>query len=175
MRIAILLVTIAVFLAAISMTTVAQDEPEQVPPCAEPEASQFDFWVGEWNLSWGDSGQGKNVITRELGGCVIEENFTTLDDQPFVGRSLSVFDKHTKKWKQTWVDNSGGYLDFTGGMEGNRMILMRQARPVGKEPFLQRMVFYNIEADSLDWNWEKSTDGGETWENLWHIHYVRER
>ena len=27
---------------------------------------------------------------------------------------------------------------------------------------LQRMVFYNIGADELDWNWERSVDGGES-------------
>jgi len=27
---------------------------------------------------------------------------------------------------------------------------------------LQRMVFYNIGADELDWNWERSVDSGES-------------
>ncbi len=27
---------------------------------------------------------------------------------------------------------------------------------------LQRMVFYNIGADELDWNWERSVNNGES-------------
>ncbi len=151
----------------------AQQESSQPPPCSSPEASQFDFWLGHWNATWGDSGKGTNYVTKELAGCVIHEHFSTLDSMPFIGRSYSVYNIHTEMWHQTWVDNSGGYLDFTGGMQGDKMILSRTARPKGKDPFMQRMVYYNIKADSFDWNWEKSTDEGKTWKLLWKIHYQR--
>ena len=101
-----------------------------------------------------------------------EENFTTAGDAPFQGRSLSVYHAGSGMWKQTWVDNSGGFLDFEGQFEGDRMILSRKAVKDGKN-FIQRMVFYNIAADSLDWNWERSFDEGKTWEVLWKIHYQR--
>ena len=36
------------------------------------------------------------------------------------------------KWKQTWVDNEGGYLDFVGESKDGQMILSREAtRPDG--------------------------------------------
>jgi hypothetical protein len=76
------------------------------------------------------------------------------------------------KWLQTWVDNSGGYLDFEGGWADGRMVLSRRAERDGKT-FLQRMVFYNISDHALDWNWERSDDGGATWNPLWVIHYTR--
>lgn len=38
---------------------------------------------------------------------------------------------------------------------------------------MQRMIWYNIEENSLDWNWEKSNDNGMTWKTLWTIHYER--
>ena len=31
------------------------------------------------------------------------------------------------------------------------------------KPRRQRMTFYNITQDSLDWDWEGSGDGGATW------------
>ncbi len=37
----------------------------------------------------------------------------------------------------------------------------------------KRMVFSEIEADTFDWRWERSTDGGVTWESLWTIDYRR--
>ena len=44
-------------------------------PCSAPEARQFDFWLGEWDLTWGKDGRGKNVITSIYDGCVIQERF----------------------------------------------------------------------------------------------------
>lgn len=143
------------------------------PPCSGLEYRQFDFWLGTWALSW-EGGTGTNVISSEMGGCVIEENFTTSDDQPFVGNSLSVYDARSKTWKQTWVDNSGGYLDFEGGMVGDSMILARSFVDTSGTTRWQRMVFFNIEHDSLDWHWMKSTDG-KTWELAWAIHYTRQK
>jgi hypothetical protein len=37
----------------------------------------------------------------------------------------------------------------------------------------QRMVFKNITANELDWSWERSLDGGKTWQVMWPIHYKR--
>ena len=63
------------------------DEDEPVPPpCSTPEFSQFDFWVGEWDLTWGEDGRGTNVITREYDGCVVRERFET---EGFRGMSVS--------------------------------------------------------------------------------------
>jgi hypothetical protein len=35
------------------------------------------------------------------------------------------------------------------------------------------MVWFNIEADQFDWNWERSDDKGKTWRALWEIKYKR--
>lgn len=141
--------------------------------CDAPECRAFDFWTGEWDLTWsGKDGQtvtGKNLVRAILDSCVIEENFTGPDLR---GKSVSVFNKRRGIWQQTWVDNNGGYLDFTGGFSGGKMVLSRSAdTPQGKR--LQRMTWYNIAPDSLDWNWEISADEGATWKLAWHIHYRR--
>ena len=86
--------------------------------------------------------------------------------------SVSAYDAERGRWCQTWVDNSGSYLDFTGTFEDGKMILSRDAIVRG-EACKQRMVWYNIEASQLDWNWERSDDGGITWRVLWQIHYQK--
>src|SRR5262249_17794032 len=88
-------------------------------PCALPEQRQLDFWVGEWDLTWpgnnaGEVQHGTNSIHRVLDNCVVEENFSGEKDMRLRGRSVSIFDTRAGKWKQTWVDNEGGYLDFVG-------------------------------------------------------------
>ena len=149
---------------------------QQQQPCTAPECSQFDFWIGEWNLTWqnenGDTLHGFNSIKKILAGCVIEENFNGLQASPLIGKSVSVLNNATKKWKQTWVDNQGGYLDFVGEFKDGKMILNRTAEQKGKK-FLQRMVWYNISESQLDWNWERSDDNGKTWQTNWQIHYER--
>lgn len=148
-------------------------------PCREPDFDQFDFWVGNWDLSWpaeqmggesGTIGSGTNRVERVLGGCVIEENFATGDGN-FRGHSVSVLDSRERVWRQTWVDSAGGYISLAGSYDGEKLEL--RTEPVEREGdlALNRMVFHAITETSLQWDWQGSRDGGETWVDLWNITY----
>ncbi len=136
------------------------------------ELRQFDFWLGDWDLTWGEDGRGTNRITAVLDKRVIQEQFDGTPSTPLRGLSVSTYNTTLGKWQQTWVDNSGSYLDFVGEFADGKMILSREATLQGK-PILQRMVWYNITKQALDWNWERSEDGGETWQIMWQIRYQR--
>jgi len=131
--------------------------------------NQFDFWLGEWDVTWGEDGKGKNHILRIMDDKIIQENFSAPD---LIGMSISSYDAERKLWCQTWVDNSGSYLDFTGGFDNEKMILSRDAIVRG-QACKQRMVWFNIDANQFDWNWERSDDGGQSWHVLWEIKYMR--
>jgi hypothetical protein len=88
---------------------------------------------------------------------------------------VSTYNPQTGLWYQTWVDNTGGYLDFWGAFADSTMILSRTATDSAGVQYMQRMVWFNIEANSLDWHWERSDDAGKTWRTLWAIHYERRR
>lgn len=144
----------------------------------EPE-QYFDFWLGTWNLTWQDAdgteAHGTNHIERVLDGKVIKENFEALSGayEGFLGKSYSVYNPRTGEWRQTWVDNNSGYLDFVGEFDGDKRIFIREGMsPQGKE-IMQRMVFYDITENSLTWDWQISEDGGETWQLRWRIFYER--
>ncbi len=169
---------VAFLLAFTSAALVAQEQTQR--PCASSEFRQFSFWVGEWELSWpasetsgGKPGRGTNRIERTLDDCAIIENFTGTPGMRLQGISVSTFDRRLRKWRQTWVDNFGSYLDFIGEFKDGQMILAREATAPDGRKFLQRMVWKNIQPDSLDWSWERSDDGGKTWNVLWPIHYQR--
>jgi hypothetical protein len=145
---------------------------EQTKPCSAPEARQFDFWLGEWDLTWGEDGRGHNSVRAKWDGCVIEENFDGAPSMDFQGMSVSTYHPQTKQWQQTWVDSQGSYIHLTGAFEDGKMVLINQP-PASDGSVLFRMVFYNIEEDSFDWDWDRSEDGGSTWELRWRIHYQR--
>jgi hypothetical protein len=146
-------------------------------PCEAPQQKQFDFWVGEWNLTWpgekpGEVGHGTNSIKRIMDGCIVQESFSGGDAMHLRGTSVSVFDTNSGRWKQTWVDNEGGYLDFVGDFKSGQMTLQRETIRDGAK-ILQRMVWKNISSNEMDWSWEASRDGGKTWQVNWPIHYTR--
>ncbi|NOS85837.1 MAG: hypothetical protein HOP31_11905 [Ignavibacteria bacterium] len=165
-----------IFILAVTLSIAVTHAQTNDKPCSAPEASQFDFWVGKWQLNWKDPDgtvkSGTNVINKILGSCVIEENFTS-GDSTFFGKSVSMYNPAKKLWQQTWVDNSGAYLDFTGGKEGDKMILKRKATNRKGVEVMQRMVFYDISQNEFKWDWEYSSDEGVTWSLVWKINYTR--
>lgn len=168
----VLLVIITVFVGcqpALAQTSLSKLEP----------AEYFDFWLGKWDLTWqasdGSTETGTNTIERILNDKVIKENFEATSGQlaGFIGKSYSVYNANTNEWKQTWVDNNGGYWDFVGKFEGDKRIFIRQGHNANGNPIMQRMVFYDITKNSFTWDWEKSTDNGATWQLQWKIAYRR--
>lgn len=145
---------------------------------AQP-ADLFDFWVGDWTLSWknadGTIGKGRNRITKILDGAVIEENFEAepaSNPPPLLkGRSLSV--RQNGVWRQAWADNQGGFFALRGQADGDRRIFITDPVRRGDKTVVQRMVFHTIKAGSLVWDWESSSDGGASWQRQWRIDYVR--
>lgn len=141
-------------------------------PAVADAARQFDFWIGDWDVTWGDDQHGRNHVEAILDGKVLLEQFDGAPATPLRGMSVSVYRPHPGEWRQTWVDNQGSFWSFVGGFADGRMTLqtddVRDGRPVRL-----RMVWYAITADALEWNWERSDDGGQTWQVLWHLHYTR--
>lgn len=132
---------------------------------------QFDFWIGTWDCHW-DGGHGSNTVTAELDGMVVLERFDGRPGTELQGISTSIFDESENAWRQTWVDSSGGFLDFVGGFSDGVMDLRREA-VVDGETVGQRMRWTEIEADSFVWLWERLPAGSRNWETLWRIEYSR--
>ena len=140
--------------------------------------TDLDFWVGDWVMDsrqpqdkpskgeW-QKNAATNHVTRVYGSKVIQESFKTTG---FTGGSWSSFDPTTKTWHQTWVDDSGAYLLFTGGMKGDEFVLDQTNSKKGQA----RMRFANITKSGFDWYWESSTDGSQ-WTLNWHLKYHRKK
>jgi len=175
MNISIKLLSLALLALYVASVPIAAQQPK---PCESTESKQFDFWIGEWNLSWknpeSNTLSGTNKISKIMNSCVVQENFDGNPGMNFKGMSVSVYDRRINKWRQTWVDDQGGYLEFIGKYKNNKMTLSREFEVDGQKK-KQRMVFYNIKENSMDWDWETSGDDGKSWKLAWRIHYDRKK
>jgi len=155
-----------------------------VAACASPEHRQLDFWVGEWDVvirarasltseDWAE-GRGRQHIESILGGCAIAETFVAdRPPQPWAGRSYSSWQPALGSWRQTWVDDSGSYLAFTGVVEQGVMTLTGEPRTVEGVTSQMRMVFQDVTPTSLHWEWQRATDAWATSSVMMIIDYTR--
>jgi hypothetical protein len=164
---------------ALALASLAASAYAQSPAygCDSPESRQLDFWLGEWELAYkgpkGEPAKSRNRITKTLDGCAVLEEFTGAPGTKLDGRSFSTYDRATKRWRQTWVDNTASYLDLEGATVDGNMAFVRSVTKDGKTTH-QRMVFRDVKPESLTWVWQSSPDGA-TWTTLWEIAYKRVR
>lgn len=154
-------------LVAIALATVqTAPAPTPAPPaCGTPQHRQFDFWVGYWDVypTGTDRLIARSLIERRYGGCAIRENWMPLQGQG--GGSVSAWRPEAGRWRQTWVDSSGGWVEFTGGMAGEAMELTGNWRGVvtpGQDG-LVRMRYTREAGGAVRQHGEVSTDGGQSW------------
>ena len=152
------------------MNSELTDRPATVDPLG---ADALDFWLGSWVLSWAGGGHGANTIRRVLDDRAIEESFDGSDESSSLkGLSLSIQDSADGRWRQTWVDSTGAYLDFLGVEVDGRISFQREAA-TGAGTVLQRMVWLDVTAGAFRWQWQRSADGGSIWVVVWEIDYRR--
>ncbi len=136
----------------------------------------LDFWLGDWDVSWATgagAGGGRNRLTRVIGGPGVLERFDGRGPRGrLLGMSLSIRAADDGRWRQTWIDSSGSYLDFVGVEVDGRIAFERESVEDGTS-VRRRMVWTNVERDSMTWRWQASTDGGATWTDAWVIDYRR--
>ena len=133
----------------------------------------LDFWLGLWDVSWEGGGHGTNTIRRILDDRVIEETFDGRDsDSVLLGRSLSVLDARDGRWRQTWVDSTGAYIDLVA-VELDGRIAFQRDTVIDGAPIVQRMVWLDVTPDAMRWQWQRSIDGEGTWQVAWEIDYRR--
>ena len=109
-------------LIAITALLITPALGQQQSPCTEAPYTDFDFWVGEWDVTDASGTlQGRNVITKEERGCLIIERWVSV--QGGTGQSYNYYDPAIEKWRQVWI--SGGFtIDYEGGLDDNgKMVL----------------------------------------------------
>jgi len=136
-----------------------------VRPCLyAPEFRQFDFWVGEWDVTPNGAPPGTlpsaSSIQLILEGCVLLENWTSIG---YAGKSFNLFEPATRQWRQAWVDTQGSMHLYQGEARDGSLYFTGESANLGGGKTLYKLAFLRHGQDGVRQLWEQSTDGGKTW------------
>lgn len=147
-----------------------------------PEARQFDFWIGDWDVNlrvlqdgrtWADSVAARARIYRILDGKAILE----LWDSPDIkGYSLRYYDREAGAWVLylNWPGkNRSGTSRLTGGFRHGRGEFFSSTQDGEGDESVSRYTFCDITPTTLRWDDAYSKDGGRTWTHNWIMEWTR--
>lgn len=143
-------------------------------PCSAAEHRQFDFWVGEWDVTAGNgSHAGTNRIRVIHGGCALQEEWSGAAG--FTGTSINAFDGSTGRWHQTWIGSDGVLLQLDGGLKDGTMELTGTTAGANGSTTLHRIRWTPLggQPTRVRQLWESSTDEGRSWSVAFDGTYTR--
>ena len=166
-----------ILLGLLAPCALADDAPteEQLKkhPCQYDERYRaFDFWIGEWDVSNAAGKQvGRNTIRADADSCMLFERWNGAGGS--VGSSINFIDPDTKRWRQIWVDGSGGLIEIEGAVSDGAMRLVgtHTYRDGRKLPF--RGTWTPLPDGRVRQHFEESSDEGETWPTWFDGYYTR--
>ena len=162
-----ILATLAVILA-FPLLTLGQN------PCSSDAHSQFDFWVGEWEVfhATADTLVGRNTIKRILNGCVIEENWKGATG--FEGKSFNTYNAADSTWRQVWVDVSGATYHFKGRYADKVMQMYGETTGSnGQTAYFDMSYTFDPTANTVRQVWKLSQDNKASWATIFDGIYRR--
>lgn len=160
--------------------------------CPAPEARQFDFWLGEWEIEnrqrsprqvddprWSDTGTTHSRVESILGGCAILELLHgMLSWGQIEGFSVRTYDPEDGRWHLVlnWPSEmrpEPGFFTLTGAFDHHRAEIFAE-RPGPEDTTMRiRYTFSDIRHDSFRWDMAQSTDGGNLWRPVWIMNAER--
>ena len=151
----------------------AMDAQGSGPCLSNPDNRTLDFWLGQWSVAApGSAPSATSSVALELDKCMVVEHWD--GGRGHTGENLFAYSADDKGWHGLFADNEGrvhvflegkaspGMTQFTGPSQG----------PNG-ETILNRVTIRRISADQVEQAWEKSTDGGKSWEIAFRGEYTR--
>lgn len=149
--------------------------PQRPVGCTSVESRQFDFWLGEWDVSPGQSPVviAESTITLHDQGCVILENWRPFRNAH--GHSINIYDATDGKWHQTWADASGTRTEYSGSVDADGVIRLDNLSPPqpGAPQARQRMNFQRVDANTMRQWGEALNADGQNWTTTWSFTYRR--
>lgn len=175
MRVALSIAAASVLMAYPTVDVASAQSPPP-PACTAAEHRQFDFWLGEWDVTARNgNAAGTNRITSINSGCALREEWTGA--RGFTGTSLNAYDSSSGRWHQTWIGSDGVLLLLDGGLRDGTMELagVTVGRDGAKTHHRIRWTPLDGSPSKVRQLWESSTDGGKTWSVAFDGTYQKRR
>jgi hypothetical protein len=150
-------------------------------PAVPKEASQFDFLVGQWDLTVKvpapslavriHGGMPKLLGTwrgwRGLDGFGIEDELRITDaagNPKGFGHAVRYFDPGARRWTTMGLDVYRGRTTAgSAEWKGTEMTATANGTDADGKPSLSRSRWYDITPTGFKYQQDRSTDGGKTW------------
>jgi hypothetical protein len=129
--------------------------------CSDDRSHQFDFWIGEWEVTAGDEVAGHNSIRPILDGCVLQESWSGAKGS--AGSSFNFYDPQAKKWRQLWVWRNGTTLELEGDYADGKMVLEGESVDAKGKRVRNRITWYDNPDDTVRQHWEVQSSGETSW------------
>jgi hypothetical protein len=144
-------------------------------PCRNNQKNRgLDFWVAEWDVTFQGQPAGDSDVRLILGDCVVFENWQSASGTS--GKSFNFYDAGQDHWRQIWVDDTGGVIEFTGQIREGVMYYTASTRDPSTGSTMMHKLTFTPNADgTVRQYWEQSTDSGESWQVSFDGHYVRKQ
>ena len=162
-------------LACIAVLVPMTAESQQPTACSASPYRQFDFWLGDWEVTNAQGTVvGTNTIRKILNGCVLHEHWRSANGGS--GQSHNIYNLQTGKWHQSWVDDNGQLLLLDGGLDDRgRMVLRGETVSEGGATVIDEIAWELEEEGRVRQIWRKSTDGGANWQVVFNGLYTKVR
>lgn len=151
--------------------------------CPEPEAAQFDFWLGNWDIvnhnsppgsdQWFETGTATNRVYTVVGGCAVVEHwwgYAFPSAGHIVGFSVRAYDPEARKWELVLLWPIGGPPRFgnpSGTFANGRGDFHNIFPNPQGDTVRSRLSFWDIDHDSFQWTSAISRDNGMSWDSSW--------
>ena len=136
-------------------------QTDQSCACCTASHTQFDFWVGDWNV-FDTTGTkvGENTIVKLEKDCILSEHWRGAKGS--TGRSYNYYNAQDDSWNQTWVDSNGGSLLLKGKAGENKMVLKSDLVPGKKVDFYYNQITWTNNPDgTVTQTWEVFDQAGK--------------
>ncbi len=151
---------------------VKQAHSNRYPCDGDPAFHQFDFWLGEWEVTAGGQYAGSNKITARENSCVLFEEWTGAGGS--TGISMNYYDAGRGKWVQLWHSASGTLIKIEGGLKEGSMVLegeLQNVRTGLQAPF--RGTWTPLEDGRVRQFFEQYDEQNKTWAPWFEGFYAR--
>ena len=159
-----------------------------ITPSDTSSPTDFDFLPGSWNVhnrklkarltnctEW-DEFEAEVYMRKTLNGFGNVETYRTiLNEQPFEGMAIRLFNPQTKLWTIYWTDSNQCVMDehpVTGSFE-NRIGKFYSRDTCNGQPIIMLYQWDATESQRPVWSQAFSTDHGKTWEWNWEMIFTR--